>query len=322
MIAFLSILCLQDIAERLEPGRLQLEDHLSADATLPAAQDTNGSIVAESVGTSEEIRPVGQQDEGQEQEPIPQLEDLELKDDGLFSRLKDIKFSIHPEYTRVLRTKFRIRDGEPSLKGTSLFSRDLDADHADRAGGWISAAIGRERFTLGFWSFTSSGTGVLPEDKNFGGSVHPAGAIVDYDILYQHVELGYRHRFDLVRDSLLLDAGLDIEYLVFDADLGLGRTRLHGIYPTPQFTLTVQPMDDIEVFTSVGGFFLSTVKAEMAVTEPWEGGGGLRIHWGAFTAEIGFTMVHVHLEENMGDIDEDVVHMRQRNLHVSIGYKF
>ena len=67
---------------------------------------------------------------------------------------------------------------------------------------------------------------------------------------------------------------------------------------------------------------VATVKSEMSVLEPFEIGSGVRLILGGLEFEVGWTMVHVHIEENMGDIHEDIAHLRLRSWQLGLNFSF
>ncbi len=220
--------------------------------------------------------------------------------------------------------KFRVRDGESWLAPSSVFSRELDAESSRFSpGGALRAAVGSERFSLGFWGLRTDGDGVLDEPKSFGGVVVPAGTEADADVRFHHMELGWSHRFTLWvaaegEPSLSLDAGLAVEWLVFDADLGFGGTRLDGVFPTPQLMLDFRPSPFLGMEAGVGGFFIPFANGDTDILDPIQYRFGISARWNGWTLRLGFELYHVHLEENADDPDEDIVHLRLRSFCLSL----
>ena len=223
----------------------------------------------------------------------------------------------------LLKAKFRVRDGEPSLMGTSIFSREMgDVESSEFAPGVVVRAImGQERFSLRYWTMKVEGRDTLSTSRNWGGSVISAGTPIDADISYEYLELDWRHRFELT-DKLWFDAGLAVEYLAFDADLGFGSTRLSGVYPVPRLGLVARPVDWLEVDVSVGGFNIPFVNGSTDILDPREITAGLRVLGEKWSAGLSWGLHHVHLEENSGDIDEDVVHSRLSGVTLSLSVRF
>ncbi len=224
--------------------------------------------------------------------------------------------------------KFRVRDGEAWLAPSSVFSRELDAESSRFSpGGTLRAIAGDERFSFGFWNLRAEGDGVLNEPKSFGGVVVPAGTKSDTDALFQHTELGWRHRFALWEPEegeprLWLDAGLNVEYQVFDADLGFGGTRLDGVFPTPQAALGYRPLPWLEIEAGVGGFYLPFVNGDTDILDPVQYRLSVTGRWGRWAGTLGYELYHLHLEENADEPEEDVVHLRLRSLVLSLSLRF
>jgi hypothetical protein len=228
--------------------------------------------------------------------------------------------------TELWRTtpKFRIRDGEANLKGDNVFAREIDGDEPEWGGSLgTSLRWKNEIFRAEYWALDVQGDGQLIEDTAWGGSVRPQGTPTEYDIQHRHAEIGYRHRFHLMEDQKLrVDVGVDVEYLTFDARMGFGRTQLRGLYWTPQAELAGRPAEGLELWFELGGLMVATVKSEMAVLEPFVIGGGARVLLGRWEIEAGYRMDHVHIEENTGDIHEDIVHLRLRSWMLGVNARF
>jgi len=152
--------------------------------------------------------------------------------------------------------KFRLRDGEDGFAGESVFSRELDAE-GDVPSPGVAARLVWEDFRVeaGFRELRARGDGTLDEDKNWGGRVVPAGTESDTDVLFRHAELG---GFGIVplAEGLRLEVGAFLEYMLVDADLGFGRTRLGGVFPTPRLRLAAEPWPWLEGYASAGGVFV------------------------------------------------------------------
>ncbi len=221
-----------------------------------------------------------------------------------------------------VQPKFRLRDGEKSLKGESVFSDELDADdEVSSPGGSVALRWNAERFHAEYWRLTAEGSSVLDEPKQWGGAVFPAGTPADTDVLFDHLEVGWRHRFD-VTDEFRLDAGVDVERRVVDADLGFGSTRMGGVFPTPQVSATVAPWPWLEVSAGIGGFFLPWKSGDTSVLDPIQYVFEVRGRWDRFSIGAAYDLDHVHLEENSGHVEEDVVHLRLRGLVFTMEVRF
>ncbi|MHC4921162.1 MAG: hypothetical protein ACYTKC_16415 [Planctomycetota bacterium] len=223
----------------------------------------------------------------------------------------------------AVKPKFRVRDCEPALRGTSIFSKEMGdmEDFTFAAGGAVRAFVANETFSLKYWTIRADGKDTLPTARNWGGIVIPAGTPIDADIRYECLELDWRHRFELA-DKLWLDAGIAVEYLVFDADLGFGTTRLSGIYPMPRLTLVTRPVDWFEASVYASGFNIPFKNGDTDILDPRQFGVGVRVLQEKWSAGISWDLHHVHLEENSGDIDEDIVHSRLRGLTFSLRVQF
>lgn len=221
-----------------------------------------------------------------------------------------------------VQPKFRLRDGEKSLKGESVFSDELDAeDDVFSPGASVALRWNAERFHAEYWRLTAEGSSTLDQARNWGGAAVPAGTPADTEILFDHLEIGWRHRFDLV-DGLRLDAGVDVERMVVDADLGFGSTRMGGVFPTPQLSAAVAPWPWLEVTAGIGGFFLPWKSGDTSCLDPIQYAFGMRGRWDRFSLGVGYELTHVHLEENSGDVEEDIVHLRLRGVVLSLEVRF
>lgn len=218
--------------------------------------------------------------------------------------------------------KFRLRDGEDGFAGESVFSRELDAEGYAPSPGVAARLVWEDfRVEAGFRELRARGDGTLDEDKNWGGRVVPAGTESDTDVLFRHAELG---GFGIVplAEGLRLEAGAFLEYMLVDADLGFGRTRLGGVFPTPRLRLAAEPWPWLEVYASAGGFFVPFRSGDTSVLDPIEYAFGVRGRWGPIFAGLGYELYHVHLEENARRDEEDIVHLRLRGVVFSIGVSF
>lgn len=221
-----------------------------------------------------------------------------------------------------VQPKFRLRDGEKSLKGDSVFSDELDADgDAFSPGGSVALRWNAERFHVEAWRLTAEGSSVLDEPKQWGGAVLPAGTPADTEVLFDHLEIGWRHRFGLA-DGLRLDAGADLERMVVDADLGFGSTRMGGVFPTPQLSATYAPWSWLEITAGAGGFFLPWKSGDTSCLDPIEYAFEVRGRWDRYSLGLGYELYHVHLEENSGKTEEDIVHLRLRGIVLSLEARF
>lgn len=235
--------------------------------------------------------------------------------------------TILPQVEVELRTastqpKFRVRDGETRLSPDSVFSRELDAESSvTNLQGALRTRWDEELFSFDFWTFEAEGSADLPEAKNIAGGTFPAGTPTDTDVLFRHLELGWRHPFSLGKDWTL-DAGLDLEHLVVDADLGIARTRLDGLFPTVQLALHARPLSDLEAIVAIGGFFIPFVNGDTEINDPIQYVAQLKWKFGELTLGLGYDLYHVHLEENQGETEEDIVHLRLRSLQLILEYRF
>jgi len=238
-----------------------------------------------------------------------------------------IRFEIEAR-PMMITPKFRVRDGEVNLKGTSIFSRELDLEDWEFSpGGSARVLVDRERFTLSYWHLRAEGTDQLPVEKNFSGLVLPAGTLADSHVTWDFWALDWRHRFDL-QENVWFDAGLAVQYMVFDADLGFGSSRLSGVYPSPQIALVTRPAEWLELQAYAGGFYLPFKNGDTSIRKPLQFGGEARIlgeSWSpgkSWSLGVGYDLLHLHLEENTGDIDEDIVHNRLRGVHLAFTVRF
>jgi len=224
--------------------------------------------------------------------------------------------------------KFRVRDGEPWLAPTSVFSKELDAESSQfNPGGAVRLLAGDERFSFGYWYARAEGDGAVEEPKSFGGGVVPAGTVSDTEAFFQYMGLGWRHRFALWEPEgkdlrLWLDPGLNLEYLVFDADLGFGGTRLDGVFPTPQLSAVFSPIPWLEVEAGFGGFYLPFVNGDVDILDPVQYRFSVTGRWDRWALTLGYELYHVHLEENANEPEEDVVHLRLGSWSLSLSYRF
>lgn len=224
--------------------------------------------------------------------------------------------------------KFRVRDGESWLAPSSVFSRELDAEGGRlSAGGGLRLLLGDERLSLETWALRAEGDGTVDEPKNFGGRTVAAGTPSDTDVLLWRTALDWRHRFELGPlgedgPRLSLDPGLALEYLVFDADLGFGATRLDGVFPTPQVSLGFRPLEWLELRAGIGGFYLPFVNGDVDILDPVQYRFSAEARWDRWAAGVGYELYHLHLEENADDPEEDVAHLRLRSLYFSFSVRF
>ncbi len=108
----------------------------------------------------------------------------------------------------------------------------------------------------------------------------------------------------------------------YEDGIGLGSTRLSGIYPVPRLTLVTRPVDWFEASIYAGGFNIPFKNGDTDILEPREFGVSLRVLAEKWSAGLSWDVHHVHLEENSGDIDEDIVHSRLRGLTLSLRVQF
>ena len=144
----------------------------------------------------------------------------------------------------------------------------------------------------------------------------------DYQLSYVAAE--YLHRFELFDGLFWIDGGLRLDYLDFRVNVvNAGRVKIEAAWPSPRVHLGVRPLPWLEVEARVGGFHLDFPVRSTVVTQAHEVGGLVRVRLpgGAF-AEAGGLMYHVHLEEDAGELREDVLHLRHRAFFVSLGLAF
>ncbi len=271
----------------------------------------------------------------------------------LLAALQDPRIEIEARGALV-GPKFRLRDGEKNLKGESVFSKELDAEgDVFSPGGSVALRWGAERFHFEYWRLTAEGDGVQEQPKAWGGGIVPAGTATETEVLFEHMEVGWAHRFDLysswegVRDAdpefgmkVWIDAGLCIERMVVDAALGFGGTRLGGVFPTPQLSLGFHPsmpLEWLEISATAGGFFIPWRSGDTTCLDPIEYTIAIRARWGGAEADpgermprrgdryavgLGYDLYHVHLEERANHVDEDVVHLRLSALFASLEVRF
>lgn len=233
-----------------------------------------------------------------------------------------VRFDLRAEVRRV-RPKFRLRDGTRHLPGTNVFAEDLGAEESETgAAAALSGKWAGELLHLEAWVLEASGTGHLARETAWAGTTYPAGTRSDFDVEFYHLEAGYRHRFWIKEGWLRVDLGVDVEFLRVQADLGFAETTLAGFFWTPQAVLGVEPLEGVHAQLLVGGLSVATVKGATAVLEPFEVGAGLRLQGERLAVEVGWTMYHVHLEEDLGDPEEDVIHMRLRGWHAGLSLRF
>lgn len=248
--------------------------------------------------------------------PIDPLDPLDPIDSDPHVRFE---FEARPA---MIKPKFRIRDGEASLKPTSIFSSELDLEDWEFSpGGSARVLVDNERFTLSYWHLRAEGSDRLTEPKNFAGSTLPVGTLADSHVTWDFWSLDWRHRFEL-SENAWFDAGLAVQYLVFDADLGFGSTRLSGVYPSPQIAFITRPVEWFELEAYAGGFYLPFRNGDTRIRKPLQYGAEVRVLGDDWSLGLGYDMFHVHLEENSGDIDEDIVHSRLQGVHLSLTVQF
>lgn len=222
----------------------------------------------------------------------------------------------------AVQPKFRLRDGEDGFAGESVFSRELDAEGHVPSPGVAARMVWEDvRLEASFWELRARGDGTLDEDKNWGGRVVPAGTEADADVLFRHAEIGGSW-IARPAEGVRLEAGAFLEYMVVDADLGFGRTRLGGVFPTPRLRLAAEPWPWLEVHASAGGFFVPFRSGDTSVLDPIEYAFGAKARWGPVAAGLGYELHHLHLEENARRDEEDIVHLRLRGVVVSLEVTF
>lgn len=223
----------------------------------------------------------------------------------------------------LVRPKFRVRHGAPGQAGTSLRSGEIGVDRLEVGGGGaVRALLGDERITVSARFVDATGRGVLPEATVYDGVTRPAGTRLDVVVLFRHVELEWVHRF-APWAWLRFDAGLAVAWTYADNRVqGLGRTRLQAVYPSPRVGLTWIPVEGVEVWGKLGGFWLQFPNGDTEIREVFEAWAGVRARLGPAFAEVGGLLYQPHLERDPGDRDEEVIHMRLRALVFAFGVAF
>jgi hypothetical protein len=232
-----------------------------------------------------------------------------------------IRFEFEPR-PALITPKFRIRDGEATLQGTSTFSRELDLEDWEFSpGGSARVLIDDDRFTFSYWHLRAEGTDQLPVAKNFSGLMLPAGTVADSHVTWDFWALDWRRRFEL-GENLWFDGGVALQYMVFDADLGFGSTRLSGVYPSLQTAFLTRPYEWLQLEAYAGGFYIPFRNGDTSIRKPMQLGVEARFLGEGWSLGVGYDLFHLHLEENSGDIDEDIVHNRLRGVHVALRVEF
>jgi len=253
------------------------------------------------------------------QAPLPQVPPAAFQPP--VSSDPDIRFEFEVR-PAMIKPKFRIRDGETSLRGTSIFTRELDLEDWEFSpGGSARVLVDNERFTFSYWHLRADGTDQLPEPKNFAGLALPTGTVANSRVTWDYWSLDWRHRFEWT-ENVWFDAGMAVQYMVFDADLGFGSTRLSGIYPSPQIALITRPTEWLQLEAYAGGFYLPFRNGDTRIRKQLQLGAEARFLGDDWSLGVGYELVHLHFEENSGDPDEDIVHNRLRGVHLSLTVEF
>lgn len=222
--------------------------------------------------------------------------------------------------------KFRFRDGHRNGKGDSFRTQriglgDWELGPGGSAGVWL---FGTEWVGLHAWSFGGGGEGVLTRDMRLSMTTLRQGSRVRTDYQLSYLAAEYLHRFDLFDGLLWVDAGVRADYLDFRANVvNTGRVKIEALWPSPRVHFGLRPLEGLELEGRVGGFHLDFPVRSTVVTQAFEVGGMVRVRLpaGVF-AEAGGFMYHVHLEEDAGELREDVLHLRHRTLFVTLGLAF
>lgn len=224
----------------------------------------------------------------------------------------------------LITPKFRIRDGETTLQGTSIFSRELDLEDWEFSpGGSARVLVEDDRFTFSYWHLRAEGTDQLPVAKNFAGLALPAGTVADSHVTWDFWSLDWRRRFEVGEGhNVWFDGGVALQYMVFDANLGFGSTRLSGVYPSLQTAFVFRPREWLELEAYAGGFYIPFRNGDTRIRKPLQLGAGARFLGAGWSLGVGYDLLHLHLEENSGDVDEDIVHNRLRGVHVAFRMEF
>ena len=218
--------------------------------------------------------------------------------------------------------KYRNRVGTPDLKGGETFSRDLGTQEKEfRPGFWVRATKGDNEFRLSAWSFESSGDGEFSEDTAYDGTVYPAGTKTSTDVEHTHAKGEWLHAFHPA-ESLKLKAGAALEYTSFDSDASYGDSSLEGIYATPQLRALWSFLPGWELEALYGGFFMQYKMLDPEITDIYETELAARKVWERTTVEIGYNLLHLHIEEDANEVEEDIVHLRHQSVYASVGYRF
>lgn len=226
---------------------------------------------------------------------------------------------------RVFPPKFRFRDGEAGLVGSSMRTQKLGLDGptlgpAGRAGVWLF-----ERDWIGgrLWLARGDGDGRLGVPVAYNGATIPAGASIRTEFHLTHAALEYLHRFEPT-SWLWVAAGAQLDFMTFRvAVAGAGRTELQALWPTLRVAVGVRPLEWLELVCQAGGFEVTVPLTHTVVSQALELDVLVRLHlpWEAFV-EVGASLLHAHLEEHPGDAREDALHLRARTLQVGVGVRF
>ncbi len=222
--------------------------------------------------------------------------------------------------------KFRFRDGEPGAPGSSFRTQRIGLDAwrpapGGEVGAWI---LSRAWLGLEGWTFTGRGESTSTRPMTYGGLTLPEGGRVRTHYALTHVASRLLLRVDLFEGLVFADVGAQVEHLDFRANVtGAGRTKLRAVWPSPRLHVGVRPLPWLELEGRFGGFLLGFPLGSTKVTESLEVGGlvRLRLPAGAFV-EVGGHLLHGHLEDDPGDVDEDALHLRHRALFGALGVAF
>ena len=224
----------------------------------------------------------------------------------------------------VLNFKYRLRNGAPDRRGTSLLASDLGTGAVALApGATLGVELwGTERVTVSGWWFRLEGRSRFERETHFGGVTYPIGSRVSSDVRLAHLALDYRHRFR-IREWIAVDVGAALELTSLRSEVGPARLRLRGIYPTPQLGLTVTPRTWLDVELAAGGFDLPLRSGRVSVTEQTRV--TLTVRWRPLdhvALELGLRMHHLHIETDHGTTEADVLHARLRGGFVALSVTF
>jgi hypothetical protein len=230
----------------------------------------------------------------------------------------------------VYSAKGRARDGEVGRDPDSFFyGSDLGVEDPDLAlDVRLDLTWGVHRFWLQGWTLATDGSGTVENrDLWAGGQVIPVGTTIDTELGVTHYELGYSYRFELIEDTLYLDAGAQLQYVSWDlhmepAGLPENDASLHAWHPAPIIDLVWMCNEASELHLVLGGMYVPWKDGDVEVNDPqlyelWYRTGKDSMYFSA-----GFRLYHKHLERDVGDDDEDITHLRLRGIVFALGTSF